>query len=55
MADCTYRAPVRSVDLAAFMDDGTAYEIYACHDSLPWHAEVVQCRIRHRSRFRQMM
>ncbi|MFD9047217.1 hypothetical protein [Streptomyces zaomyceticus] len=39
--DVTYRAPVGSVDLQVFDDDGNAYEIYACHDCLPWHAEVV--------------
>jgi hypothetical protein len=32
----TYSAPVLSVDLAA---DG--YQIWPCHDCLPWHAEVV--------------
>ncbi|MFF8840569.1 hypothetical protein [Streptomyces sp. NPDC015130] len=37
----TLDAPVGSVDLAAFADDGTAYEIFACHYCLPWHAEVV--------------
>ncbi|MEU3050024.1 hypothetical protein ABZ705_26540 [Streptomyces sp. NPDC006984] len=39
--DVTYRAPVGCVDLRAFDDEGNAYEIYACHDCLPWHAEVV--------------
>jgi hypothetical protein len=39
--DVTYRAPVGSVDLKAFDDDGNSYEIHACHDCLPWHAEVV--------------
>ncbi|MGV9503567.1 hypothetical protein ACWDQ0_35405 [Streptomyces sp. NPDC003642] len=39
--DVTYRAPMGSVDLKAFDDDGNSYEIYACHDCLPWHAEVV--------------
>ncbi|WP_019885881.1 hypothetical protein [Streptomyces purpureus] len=34
-------APVGSVDLGAFDDDGNPYEIWACHDCLPWHAEVV--------------
>jgi hypothetical protein len=37
----TYDAPVGSVDLAAFDDDGTAYEIWPCDECLPWHAEVV--------------
>ncbi|MFJ1811364.1 MULTISPECIES: hypothetical protein [unclassified Streptomyces] len=39
--DVTYRAPVGSVDLKAFDDDGNSYEIHACHDCPPWHAEVV--------------
>jgi hypothetical protein len=39
--DVTYRAPVGSVDLKAFDDDGNSYEIRACHDCLPWYAEVV--------------
>ncbi|MER7539383.1 hypothetical protein ABTX77_32055 [Streptomyces sp. NPDC097704] len=34
-------APVGSVDLPAFDDDGNPHEIWACHDCLPWHAEVV--------------
>ncbi|MER5765850.1 hypothetical protein [Streptomyces sp. NPDC002082] len=34
-------APVGSVDLRAFDGEGTPYEIWACHDRLPWHAEVV--------------
>ncbi|MFI0990597.1 hypothetical protein [Streptomyces exfoliatus] len=38
--DVTYRAPVGCVDLRAF-DNGNSYEIHACHDCLPWHAEVV--------------
>lgn len=33
-------APIGPVDLRAFDDDGTAYEIFACYDCLPWHAEV---------------
>ncbi|GAA2530903.1 MULTISPECIES: hypothetical protein [Streptomyces] len=37
----TYSAPVGSVDLMAFDDDGNPYEIWACEDCLPWHAEVV--------------
>ncbi|OEJ36545.1 hypothetical protein [Streptomyces agglomeratus] len=40
-SDVTYRAPVGCVNLRAFDDEGNAYEIYACHDCLPWHAEVV--------------
>lgn len=39
--DTTYRAPIGSVDLPAFDDDGSAYEVHPCHDCLPWHAEVV--------------
>ncbi|MFF8501406.1 hypothetical protein ACF07L_12230 [Streptomyces anulatus] len=39
--DVTYRAPVGSVDFMAFDDEGNSYEIPACHDCLPWHAEVV--------------
>jgi hypothetical protein len=39
--DVTYRAPVGCVDLRAFDDDGNSYEIHACSDCLPWHAEVV--------------
>lgn len=38
----TYNAPVGSVDLLAFKEDGTAHEIFACLDCLPWHAEVVR-------------
>lgn len=34
-------APVGSIDMRAFADDGTAYEITPCHHCLPWHAEVV--------------
>ncbi len=37
----TYDAPIGSVDLAAFRDDGTAYDIWPCSTCLPWHAEVV--------------
>lgn len=37
----TRSAPVGSIDLRAFADDGTAYEIWPCHHCLPWHAEVV--------------
>ena len=39
--DTNLRAPIGSVDLAAFDDDGNAYEIHACNHCLPWHAEVV--------------
>ncbi|WP_030757423.1 hypothetical protein [Streptomyces sp. NRRL F-5135] len=39
--DVTYRAPVGSVDLKAFDEDGNSYEIRACHDCLQWYAEVV--------------
>jgi hypothetical protein len=38
----TRRAPIGSVDLAAFKEDGTPYEIWPCHDCLPWHAEAVR-------------
>ena len=34
----TLRAPVGTVDLAAFDDDGEPYEIHACSHCLPWHA-----------------
>lgn len=34
-------APVGSVDLAAFEEDGTPFTIWPCHDCLPWHAEVI--------------
>jgi hypothetical protein len=40
--DTTYRAPVGSVDLAAEDDDGSPYEIWPCHDCLPWHVEVIR-------------
>ena len=36
----TYSAPIGSVDLAAFDDDGQPYEIHSCDYCLPWHAEV---------------
>ena len=39
--DTTYGAPIGSVDLCAFDDEGNAYEIFPCPDCLPWHAEVV--------------
>ncbi|MEU5958755.1 hypothetical protein [Streptomyces sp. NPDC047525] len=38
----TYSAPVGSVDLNAFKQDGTSHEIWPCNDCLPWHAEVVR-------------
>ncbi|MFI6653277.1 hypothetical protein ACIBI8_37515 [Streptomyces sp. NPDC050529] len=38
----TYSAPIGSVDLLAFKEDGTPHEIWACPDCLPWHAEVVR-------------
>ncbi|HEY5834965.1 hypothetical protein [Streptomyces sp.] len=37
----TYSAPIGSVDLDAFKDDGTPHEIWPCTDCYPWHAEVV--------------
>jgi hypothetical protein len=36
----TYSAPIGSVDLAAFDEDGEPYEIHGCHYCLPWYAEV---------------
>ena len=39
--DVSYRAPVGSVDLAAFNEAGEPYEIFACSDCLPWYAEVI--------------
>lgn len=38
--DVTRSAPVGSVDLRAFDDDGSPYEIQACLDCYPWYAEV---------------
>lgn len=38
----TYSAPIGSVDLEAFKQDGTPHEIWPCNDCLPWHAEVVR-------------
>jgi hypothetical protein len=35
-----YTAPIGSVDLAAFDENGEPYEITACSSCLPWHAEV---------------
>ncbi|GHC37232.1 MULTISPECIES: hypothetical protein [Streptomyces] len=35
-------APVGSVDLMAFAEDGTPHEIWPCDHCLPWHAEVVR-------------
>jgi hypothetical protein len=40
--DTTYAAPVGSIDLAAESADGMPYEIWPCHDCLPWHAEVIR-------------
>ena len=37
-----YDAPIVPIDLAAFHDGGTAYEITACNDCLPWRAEVIR-------------
>ncbi|MEY9967529.1 hypothetical protein ABIA33_005600 [Streptacidiphilus sp. MAP12-16] len=31
-----------SVDLTAEQRDGTPYEIWPCHDCLPWHAEAIR-------------
>ena len=36
----SYSAPVGSIDLAAFDENGEPYEIHGCHYCLPWHAEV---------------
>ncbi len=36
----TYTAPIGSVDLAAWDEDGKPYEIHGCDSCLPWHAEV---------------
>lgn len=38
----TYSAPIGSVDLRAFQDDGSSYEVWPCNDCLPWHTEVVR-------------
>lgn len=38
----TRSAPIGSVDLHAFKEDGTPHEIWPCDDCLPWHAEVVR-------------
>jgi hypothetical protein len=38
----TYTAPVGSIDLHAFREDGTAYEVWPCQECLPWHVEVIQ-------------
>jgi hypothetical protein len=40
--DITFNAPIGSVDLRAFDEVGDTYEITACPDCLPWHAEVVR-------------
>lgn len=37
----TLDAPIASIDLEAFDDDGASYEITPCHECLPWRAEVV--------------
>lgn len=37
----TYDAPIASLEFAAFDAEGNSYEITACHDCLPWRAEVV--------------
>lgn len=37
-----YLAPIGSVDLAAFDENGDAYEISPCPFCLPWRAEVVR-------------
>lgn len=39
--DLAYNAPLLAVDLAAFRDDGSAFEIWPCLHCLPWHAEVI--------------
>jgi hypothetical protein len=36
----TYRAPIGSVDLPAFDEDGEPYEIRPCSFCLPWYVEV---------------
>lgn len=38
----TYDAPVASIDLRAFDDDGNPFPVHPCHNCLPWHAEVVK-------------
>ncbi|MFJ9460922.1 hypothetical protein ACIRST_38365 [Kitasatospora sp. NPDC101447] len=35
-------APVGSIDLPAFEDNGTPYEIWPCNDCYPWHFEVIR-------------
>ena len=35
-----YTAPIGSVDMAAFDENGEPYEITGCHYCAPWHAEV---------------
>lgn len=37
-----YSAPVGSVDMPAFDEGGAPYEIWPCHDCLPWHIEIVR-------------
>lgn len=38
----TFSAPIGSVDLRAFNDDGDPCEVVACPDCLPWRAEVAR-------------
>ncbi|GAF49134.1 hypothetical protein RW1_069_00020 [Rhodococcus wratislaviensis NBRC 100605] len=38
----TYTAPLGSIDLRAFDDDGNPYKVTNCYHCLPWHA--VACR-----------
>lgn len=38
----TYDAPIASLDFEAFDKNGNSYEITACHECLPWRAEVVR-------------
>ncbi|WP_030274440.1 hypothetical protein [Streptomyces sp. NRRL B-24484] len=38
----TYDAPVGSVDLPAFDENGAPYEVWPCTDCLPWHFEVIR-------------
>lgn len=40
--DVTFSAPIGSVDLRAFNDDGDPCEMLACPDCLPWRAEVAR-------------
>lgn len=36
-----YSAPILSVDLTPWEQDGTPIEVWPCNDCLPWHIEVV--------------